>query len=215
MRYSVRGIRKLPKSTGLPSLITGPPRNAHVAVATRRPVPRAADEVAVVDHGARTHRRVRRRCAPSDRRPRPLPGPAGRTARGASWHADDRATHPVEPHAVAMRRTASNTVGSHCRPPHCSGWSRKKPTSPSSAPSRRAAAADPPSPARLAISGNRSSMPLGPTARHAVQWTSLICLPRERTGERLEHVTICVEQRTLRQLDLRTCVSVTCSSYGP
>src|ERR1700754_2804472 len=31
MRYSVRGIRKLPNSTGLPSLITGPPRNAHVA----------------------------------------------------------------------------------------------------------------------------------------------------------------------------------------
>ncbi len=31
MRYSLRGIRKLPKSTGLPSLITGPPRNAHVA----------------------------------------------------------------------------------------------------------------------------------------------------------------------------------------
>src|SRR5215475_5624135 len=31
MRYSVRGIKKLPKSTGLPSLMTGPPRNAHVA----------------------------------------------------------------------------------------------------------------------------------------------------------------------------------------
>src|ERR1700760_904145 len=31
MRYSVRGIRKLPKSTGRPSLITGPPRKAHVA----------------------------------------------------------------------------------------------------------------------------------------------------------------------------------------
>ena len=29
--YSVRGIRKLPKSTGLPSLITGPPTNVHVA----------------------------------------------------------------------------------------------------------------------------------------------------------------------------------------
>ncbi|SHX91734.1 Uncharacterised protein [Mycobacteroides abscessus subsp. abscessus] len=31
MRYSVRGIRKLPKSTGRPSLMTGPPRNAQVA----------------------------------------------------------------------------------------------------------------------------------------------------------------------------------------
>src|SRR6478672_12824410 len=31
MRYSLRGIRKLPKSTGLPSLITGPPTNVHVA----------------------------------------------------------------------------------------------------------------------------------------------------------------------------------------
>src|SRR3954465_3816366 len=31
MRYSERGIRKLPKSTGLPSLMTGPPRNAHEA----------------------------------------------------------------------------------------------------------------------------------------------------------------------------------------
>src|ERR1700730_6221898 len=31
MRYSLRGMRKLPKSTGLPSLITGPPRNAQVA----------------------------------------------------------------------------------------------------------------------------------------------------------------------------------------
>src|SRR6478735_1439230 len=31
MVYSVRGIRKLPKSTGRPSLITGPPRNAQVA----------------------------------------------------------------------------------------------------------------------------------------------------------------------------------------
>src|ERR1700760_1267995 len=29
--YSVRGIRKLPKSTGRPSLITGPPTNVHVA----------------------------------------------------------------------------------------------------------------------------------------------------------------------------------------
>src|SRR6201991_2924434 len=31
IRYSLRGIRKLPKSTGLPSLMTGPPRKAHVA----------------------------------------------------------------------------------------------------------------------------------------------------------------------------------------
>src|SRR5215212_295249 len=29
--YSERGIRKLPKSTGLPSLMTGPPTNVHVA----------------------------------------------------------------------------------------------------------------------------------------------------------------------------------------
>src|ERR1700756_586433 len=29
--YSVRGIRKLPKSTGRPSLITGAPTNVHVA----------------------------------------------------------------------------------------------------------------------------------------------------------------------------------------
>src|ERR1700739_3318974 len=31
MVYWVRGIRKLPKSTGRPSLITGPPTNVHVA----------------------------------------------------------------------------------------------------------------------------------------------------------------------------------------
>src|SRR3977135_3394587 len=31
VRYSGRGIRKLPKSTGLPSLIPGPPTNVHVA----------------------------------------------------------------------------------------------------------------------------------------------------------------------------------------
>jgi hypothetical protein len=47
MRYSVRGIRKLPKSTGLPSLMTGPPRNA-------------PHEISAVDDRARTHRRIRR-----------------------------------------------------------------------------------------------------------------------------------------------------------
>ena len=32
--------------------------------------------------------------------------------------------HPVDPQALAIRRTASkNSVGSHCSPPHCSGWS--------------------------------------------------------------------------------------------
>ncbi len=35
--------------------------------------------------------------------------------------------HPVDPQALAIRRTASKKiVGSHCSPPHCSGCSNLK-----------------------------------------------------------------------------------------
>src|SRR6476620_2075179 len=103
MRYSVRGIRKLPKSTGLPSLMTGPPRNAHVAWS------QPDDQF----HEPLT------RYPPSTTVPAPIGaydeemrtvGSSPHTFSWARWSNSARCqlctpmiepTHPVEPHAVA------------------------------------------------------------------------------------------------------------------
>ncbi len=109
MRYSLRGIRKLPKSTGRPSLITGPPRKAHVAWS----------------HPEDQFQEPLTRYPPSVTTPAPIGAydddtrtlrSSPQTSSWACWSNSARCqlctpmmelTQPVEPHALASRRTAS------------------------------------------------------------------------------------------------------------
>ena len=109
MRYSLRGIKKLPKSTGRPSLITGPPRKAQVAWS------QPDDQF----HEPLT------RYPPSVTTPAPIGAyddetrtfvSSPHTSSCACWSNNARCqlctpmielTQPVEPQALASRRTAS------------------------------------------------------------------------------------------------------------
>ncbi len=77
-------------------------------VATRGPLPGAADEVTAVDDGARPHARTTTRCGPRCRHPQ--------TSSCACWSNRARCqlctpmielTQPVDPHALPSLRTAS------------------------------------------------------------------------------------------------------------
>ena len=185
--------------------MTGPPRNAHVAWSQPEDhLPRPADQVAAVDHDARTHRRVGRRdphgrvVAPdlvlrllveqgqvpvvhADDRADPAGGTAG---------AGDAPHRFVEERRIALQ--AAPLLGLEQLEEadlveFGDGLVRES-----------AAVPRPPARAWRSAATDRRCR-LGPTARHAVQWTSLDCLRaswgRYRTRQRLEHVTICVEQR--------------------